>query len=250
MNHIKIASQTQADVRIFDKIDEFFNHFHVSTMLHRCSVRKRHGYSVRSLIKPVFSLPFLGKNFFRGIVINDDVPFGKDAAHDLLKGSRSNWRRFLLTLGVRLYRFFDRLTSNRRESVLIIDGSTYDRSRSKKEFLGCAYNTILKNNSRLLFLGRFYMIPNCKAMIFIQPVQIMTHHRHDHAKINRKNRLKRQCQNPAHRRHAGSWKQISQEPRRVLTIMLEKTSIRCDLQILQKNPAPSGIIPIWTMNAT
>jgi len=35
VNHIKIASQTQADVRIFDKIDEFFNHFHVSTMLHR-----------------------------------------------------------------------------------------------------------------------------------------------------------------------------------------------------------------------
>lgn len=132
MNHIKIASQTQADVRIFDKIDEFFNRFHVSTMLHRCGVRKRHGYSVRSLIKPVFSLPFLGKNFFRGIVINDEVPFGKDAAYDLLKGSRSNWRRFLLILGVRLYRFFDRLTGDQRESVLIIDDSTYDRSRSKK----------------------------------------------------------------------------------------------------------------------
>ena len=132
MNHIKIASQTQADVRIFDKIDEFFNHFHVSTMLHRCGVRKRHGYSVRSLIKPVFSLPFLGKNFFRGIVINDDVLFGKDAAYDLLKGSHSNWRRFLLTLGVQLYRFFDRLTGDQRESVLIIDDSTYDRSRSKK----------------------------------------------------------------------------------------------------------------------
>ncbi|MBW2558910.1 MAG: hypothetical protein JRD69_08800 [Deltaproteobacteria bacterium] len=78
MNHIKIASQTQADVHVFDKIDEFFNHFHVSTMLHRCGVRKRHGYSVRSLVKPVFSLPFLGKNFSRGIVINDDVSFGKD----------------------------------------------------------------------------------------------------------------------------------------------------------------------------
>jgi hypothetical protein len=131
MNHIKIASQTQADVHVFDKIDDFFNRFHVSTTLHRCGVRKRHGYSVRSLIKPVFSLPFIGKNFFRGIVINDEVPFGKDAAYDLLKGPRSNWRRFLLILGVRLYRFFNRLTSDRRESVLIIDDSTYDRSRSK-----------------------------------------------------------------------------------------------------------------------
>ena len=101
-------------------------------MLHRCGVRKRHGHSVRSLIKPLFSLPFIGKNFFRGIVINDDLSFGKDAAYDLLKGSRSNWRSFLLTLGVRIYRFFDRLTSKERESVLIIDDSTYDRSRSKR----------------------------------------------------------------------------------------------------------------------
>ena len=131
MNHTKIASQTQADVRIFDKIDEFFNRFHISTLLHRCGVRKRHGYSVRSLIKPVFSLPFVGKNFFRGIVINKELPFGKDAAYELLKGSHSNWRRVLLTLGVRLYRVFNRLTSDHRESVLIIDDSTYDRSRSK-----------------------------------------------------------------------------------------------------------------------
>jgi len=90
MNDIKLASQTQADVHVFDKIDDFFKRFNISTMLHRCGVRKRHGYSVRSLIKPIFSLPFFGKNFFRGIVINDDVPFGKDAAYDLLKGSHSN----------------------------------------------------------------------------------------------------------------------------------------------------------------
>lgn len=54
-----------------------------------------------------------------------------DAADDVLKGSRSNWRRFLLIIGVYLYRFFDRLTDDERESVLIIDNSTYDRSRSK-----------------------------------------------------------------------------------------------------------------------
>jgi len=132
MDHTKIASYAQADICIFDKIDEFFNNFNISTMLHRAGIRKRHGHSVRSLIKPLFALPFIGKNFFRGIVINDDIPFGKDAAYDLLKGARSNWRRFLLTLGVQLYCFFDRLTSEKRESVLIIDDSTYDRSRSKK----------------------------------------------------------------------------------------------------------------------
>ena len=157
MHHTKIASQTQADVRIIDKIDDFFKRFNVSTMLHRCGVRKRHGYSVRSLIKPIFSLPFFGKNFFRGIVINDDVPFGKDVAYDLLKGSHSNWRRFLLTLGARLYRFFNRLTSDERESVLIIDDSTYDRSRSKMvELL-----TRVKDHTTGRFIKGFRMLTLC-----------------------------------------------------------------------------------------
>jgi len=157
MNHTKIASKTQADVYVFDKIDDFFNRFNVSTMLHRCGVRKRHGYSVRSLIKPIFSLPFFGKNFFRGIVINDDAPFGKDAAYDLLKGTRSNWRRFLLTLGARLYRFFNRLTTDERESVLIIDDSTYDRSRSKMvELL-----TRVKDHTTGRFIKGFRMLTLC-----------------------------------------------------------------------------------------
>jgi hypothetical protein len=43
-----------------------------------------------------FHLPFVGKNFFRGIVINDELAFGKDAAYELLKGCTSNWRRLLL----------------------------------------------------------------------------------------------------------------------------------------------------------
>ena len=157
MNHIKIASQTQADVYIFDKIDDFFKRFHILTMLHNCGVRKRHGHSVRSLIKPIFSLPFFGKNFFRGIVINDDASFGKDAAYDLLKGAQSNWRRVLLTLGVRLYRFFNRLTSDERESVLIIDDSTYDRSRSKMvELL-----TRVKDHTTGRFIKGFRMLTLC-----------------------------------------------------------------------------------------
>jgi len=157
MDHISIASKTQADVHVSDKIDEFFSHFHIPTVLHRCGVRKRHGYTVRSWIKPIFSLPFLGKNFFRGIVINDDIIFGKDAAYDVLKGPRSNWRRVLLTIGVRLYRFFDRLTGDDRESVLIIDDSTYDRSRSKMvELL-----SRVKDHTTGRFIRGFRMLTLC-----------------------------------------------------------------------------------------
>ena len=79
----------------------------------------------------IFTLPFLEKNFFRGIVTNDNISFGKDAAYEVLKGSSSNWRRLLLTIGMKLYHFFNKLTDETRESVLIVDDSPYDRSRSK-----------------------------------------------------------------------------------------------------------------------
>jgi DDE superfamily endonuclease len=132
MTHTNIDTKTQADIRILGKIDDFFGQFSIATSLHQCGVRKRHGYSVRSLIMAIFTLPFLQKDFFRGIVINGDLSFGKDAAYEILKGSRSNWRRLLLSVGIKLYHFFDRLTDESRESVLIIDDSPYDRSRSKK----------------------------------------------------------------------------------------------------------------------
>ena len=64
-------------------------------------------------------------------VTNKDLPFGKDAAYQLLKGTTYNWRRLLLRLGKQLYTFFNRLTDEDRETVLIIDDSSYDRSRSK-----------------------------------------------------------------------------------------------------------------------
>jgi len=132
MNNSRLTPQSQADIQILDQIDDFFDKFRIGTLLDRCGIRKRHGYSVRSLTKAIFALPFIGKNFFRGIVINHNADVGKDAAYDLLKACTYNWRRFLLTIGVRLHCILHRLTSDLRESVLIIDDSPYDRSRSKK----------------------------------------------------------------------------------------------------------------------
>jgi hypothetical protein len=132
MDHISIASQSQDPVHVKSKIDDFFSRFKIATLMHRCGMRKHHGHSIRSLTQAIFTLPFVGKNFFRGIVLNEELPFGKDAAYELLKGETYNWRRLLLVLGLRLFGVFNRLTSDERESVLIIDDSPYDRSRSKK----------------------------------------------------------------------------------------------------------------------
>lgn len=157
MDHSKIASQSQAHIELQGKINDFFNRFHIGTLMHRCGVRKRHGHSVRSLTEAIFTLPFVGKNFFRGVVVNEDIGFGKDAAYQLLRGPSFNWRRLLLCLARRLFTVFNRLTSEERESVLIIDDSPYSRSRSKCVELLCR----VWDHSTGRFLKGFRMLTIC-----------------------------------------------------------------------------------------
>jgi len=157
MDHISTTSKSQEILHVQSKIDSFFDRFRIGTLLHNCGIRKRHGHSVRSLTQAIFTLPFVGKNFFRGIVTNQEISFGKDAAYELLKGQTYNWRRLLLQLGIRLHGFFNRLTGEDRESVLIIDDSPYDRSRSKLvELLSIVYD-----HSTGRYLRGFRMLTMC-----------------------------------------------------------------------------------------
>ena len=157
MDHINIASKSQQNIHVHSKIDDFFDRFRIGSLLHRCGVRKRHGHGVRSLTQAIFTLPFIGKNFFRGIVINHELSFGKDAAYELLKGTTYNWRRLLLRLGQQLHNFFNHLTDEDRETVLIIDDSPYDRSRSKLvELLSRVYD-----HSTGRYLKGFRMLTVC-----------------------------------------------------------------------------------------
>ena len=157
MDHSSIASDSQQNIHVHSKIDGFFDRFRIGTLLHRCGVRKRHGHGVRSLTQAIFTLPFVGKNFYRGIVINKHLGFGKDAAYQILKGTTFNWRRLLLRLGQQLYSFFNRLTDEDRETVLIIDDSSYDRSRSKLVELLCR----VYDHSTGRFLNGFRMLTIC-----------------------------------------------------------------------------------------
>ena len=100
MHHTTNASQSQDTIQINSQIDAFFKSFTIGTLMDRAGIQKRHGYRVCSLIKTICTLPFIGKNFFRGIVINKDVDFGKDAAYQVLKCSRYNWRKLVLALAV------------------------------------------------------------------------------------------------------------------------------------------------------
>ena len=124
--------QTQQEVKqLNNRISSFIAKFTVGTMLNNCGIRKQRGVSPLTLFVTIFMLPFYGVNFSKGIVKNDGLAFKKDAAYDFLKKPTHNWRKFLLSLAVRVIQFFNTLTNEKRERVLIFDDSTYDRSRSK-----------------------------------------------------------------------------------------------------------------------
>jgi len=124
--------QVQQDTkRLNNRISSFVESFNIGTLLNKCGIRKLRGASPLELFTAIFMLPFEGNNFFQGIVNNSTLPFKKDAAYELLKNPRHNWRQFMLIMAVKIFGFFSRLTSEEREKVLIIDDSTFDRSRSK-----------------------------------------------------------------------------------------------------------------------
>lgn len=131
MDTTKQFQEQQQANRLNSKISSFVADFQIGTLLNKSGIKKMRGASPLSLFNAIFVLPFDGNNFFRGIVKNGSLPFKKDAAYELLKNPRHNWRKFMLCLVVKVVRFFSLLTSKEREKVLIFDDSTYDRSRSK-----------------------------------------------------------------------------------------------------------------------
>lgn len=131
MDITKQHQEQQETKRLQNKIFSFIGDFQVGTLLNKSGVRKLKGVSPLTLFSVIFMLPFEGHNFYRGIVTNDGLPFKKNAAYELLKNPRHNWRKFMLSLAVQMSNFFFLLTSREREKVLIFDDSTYDRSRSK-----------------------------------------------------------------------------------------------------------------------
>jgi len=141
MNHTQNYLEQQEAKRLQNRISSFLEDFKVGTLLGGSGIRKLRGAKPLAVFASIFSLPFSGVNFSRGIVNNPELEFRKDAAYEFLKNPRYNWRKFLLGLVTVVVRFMDVLTSEQREKVLIIDDSTYDRSRSKVvELLGWVHD--------------------------------------------------------------------------------------------------------------
>lgn len=131
------STENAIDLQVIERecesrIDAFFKHFKVPTLARNSRITKVKGHSVSSILLTIFILPFIGKNIYRKIVLDPEAEIGKDAIYNFMRSSTYSWRRFLLALSFRAYEFIDTLTSNERESVLIVDDSTISKNRAKK----------------------------------------------------------------------------------------------------------------------
>ncbi len=158
MNNSSINKQNQTqNSQVLGMVESFFKMFTIGTLLNRSNISKTKGASPLEIFSILFNLAFNGKNIFYGVIKNKQVSIGKDAVYDFLNNASYNWRRLNLLLVTKVYVRIKHLLDNSSEEVLILDDSTYDRSRSKKvELLSRvfdhSFNKYLKG-FRMLTLG-------------------------------------------------------------------------------------------------
>lgn len=128
-----ISDNSSLEHAVSSRIDIFFSKFTISKLMHKSNFYKESGIQCAVVLKEIFSLIFSGKNLYRTLKMNpDDISFKKNTAYRFLNSSKYNWARLLLLLVTIIIEGINRLTSDDRASVLIVDDSLYDRSRSKK----------------------------------------------------------------------------------------------------------------------
>lgn len=155
---MRSTSFEEADQDLGGRIDEFMARFKIGTLLNRSGIRKVRGLSPVLVLRTIFELAFFGRNIYTGVHNSPTAALGKDAVYRFLSSPRHNWRRLLGFLAGTVIRgFFQPLTDERREGVLILDDTPYDRSRSKKvELLSRVHDHSSRrylNGFRMLTLG-------------------------------------------------------------------------------------------------
>ncbi len=133
MQATSIATDVQAKERhVTHRINAFIQQFKIGTLAHRCGITKAKGVSPTTILLCLFSLPFQRLNLYRYFSTDGAPEFGKDAVYEFMRSSRFSWRRFLLLVATRACGMLSALTSEKRETVLILDDSTFQRPRSKR----------------------------------------------------------------------------------------------------------------------
>jgi hypothetical protein len=128
-----ITDKSSNENAISSKIDNFFSTFTIYKLMKNSNFYKESGIQPVEILKQLFGLVFSGKNLYRTLDMNpSEVAFGKNTAYRFLNSSSYNWSKLLLLLVTAIIYGINKLTSDDRATVLIVDDSLYNRSRSNK----------------------------------------------------------------------------------------------------------------------
>jgi hypothetical protein len=130
------------DNSIFTICAKFIKRFRINKLLRQSNAMKNKGVPAQDIFAFLLGLVFTGKNFYTLMENSQErIYFCKDVVYRFLRNSSINWEIFLFRLSCSVIADVDRLTSEDRRSVLIIDDSPYYRNRSKKvEYLSRCYD--------------------------------------------------------------------------------------------------------------
>lgn len=137
---------------------KFIKRFGVNKLLRQANAAKEKGVSAHALFAYLMGLVFTGKNLYTVLEIcYEQIGFGKDAVYRFLNKGTIHWEKFVSRLSFAVIPEVDKLTSDSRNSVLIIDDSPYYRNRSKRvEMLSWCYDHVKRKYYKgltLLTLG-------------------------------------------------------------------------------------------------
>jgi hypothetical protein len=157
---MKIIPQIyQNDKKIFSTVSTFFKKYRIASVLKAANAYKTKGVPVSSIFFYLFSLIFDNRSMYMDILTGkNEKDFAKDTVYRFMKSININWIQFTTLLAGRIIDdSIEHLTDKDRINVLIIDDTTFERSRSKKvELLAKIYDHAKKQYKfgfRLLTLG-------------------------------------------------------------------------------------------------
>ena len=127
-----ITQKAEENKHISERIKNFMKRFDVSSALKSSNALKVKGFAVIEIFQYIFTLVFTHRSMYMDSR-KENAPFGKDTVYRFLNAAQINWLKFTTILSSKIIReAINPLTSEKRENVLIIDDSIFERNRSKK----------------------------------------------------------------------------------------------------------------------
>jgi hypothetical protein len=162
LDMISIPEKHYAEQTSIHNVSRFFQQYQLGKALKKTGAYKQKGIPVATIMKYLISLVYIGKTMFEDLRSSHPFAngFKKDAVYRLLNQLTINWTCFLLGIASNVVKDIDKLTSEQRRSVFIIDDTFYPALYAKQtELVSRIYDHAekgknkLKRGFRMLTLG-------------------------------------------------------------------------------------------------